>query len=228
MTTLNKYTRENLDPIEILQKAVYGILIIMTCTMAVRGLQAEYVSDETAAQAVRGLFLAAIGCAIAWGLIDAVIYVLACEGERNESQRMLRLVQKSASDDAAAELTEMHMGPVVKRLATDAERARLAHEVVSRVQILDPKPQGIRRDDIVGATALFLVALSATLPVIIPLALVRDPFLAVRAANVLSLIVLFIIGYNSGRYVGTKPLQSGLSIMLTGLVAVIVAIPLGG
>src|SRR3954470_3338641 len=80
-----------LDPVDRLAEVIYGVLIIMTFTMGFLGLDASTLpKGQGAAEAVHRLFLAAIGWAVAWGLIDGVMYVLTSLFERADRQRVRR------------------------------------------------------------------------------------------------------------------------------------------
>jgi hypothetical protein len=48
------------------------------------------------------VLLSALGCNLAWGIIDGVFYLLACFSERGRGMLALRRVRK------AAELSEAH------------------------------------------------------------------------------------------------------------------------
>jgi VIT1/CCC1 family predicted Fe2+/Mn2+ transporter len=56
----------------------------------------------------------------------------------------------------------------------------------------------------------------------------NDQALAIRLSNVVSFIVLFLAGYEWGRYTGTSSWRAGLLVMAVGALLVAVAIPLGG
>lgn len=66
-----------LNPIDSLAEIIYSLLIVMTFTMAFRAFDANTAPDAAAAEGVTPLFIAAIGCTIAWGLIAGVTS-LAC------------------------------------------------------------------------------------------------------------------------------------------------------
>jgi VIT1/CCC1 family predicted Fe2+/Mn2+ transporter len=55
-----------------------------------------------------------------------------------------------------------------------------------------------------------------------------DPFLTIRASNLVSFLVLFVCGYAWGRHTRTPSWKTGLLVMLVGAVLALIAIPLGG
>jgi VIT1/CCC1 family predicted Fe2+/Mn2+ transporter len=54
------------------------------------------------------------------------------------------------------------------------------------------------------------------------------PLSALRISNVVSFIMLFILGYRWGRYTGANPPKIGLLLVLAGVLLMTIAIPLGG
>jgi VIT1/CCC1 family predicted Fe2+/Mn2+ transporter len=224
-----RFWKRFLDPIDVLAESIYSVLILMTFTMAVRIFDTDIAARPDFAQSwVHSLFVAALGCAIAWGFIDAVIYILTSLAERSQARRFVRSIETADNHaQAVAHVAEM-LDSRIGEVTTEAERARLAVSVVKNLAGYHPAETWVKRDDITGALALFSVAIVSTLPVVLPLLLVRDPFVALRVSNLVSVAYLYLIGYWWGKYAGTKPVRAGLMVALTGTILVIVAIPLGG
>jgi len=61
----------HLDTSDALAEILFGLIMVLTFTLA-----AGFVASEGAA-GVRELMLAAIGCNLAWGIIDAAMYVMS-------------------------------------------------------------------------------------------------------------------------------------------------------
>ena len=73
-----------LDPIERVSEVVFGVLMAMTFIGAMNVATAG-------SQEVRTVMKAALGCNIAWGLTDAVMYVVAVITERTRDDERPRL-----------------------------------------------------------------------------------------------------------------------------------------
>lgn len=86
----------------------------------------------------------------------------------------------------------------------------------------------MRRDDWLGAIAMFLAVFVSTFPVAIPFPLINDPWLAMRVSNGVALSLLFLAGYTLGRYAQHRPWRMGIGVMLVGWVLVGITIALGG
>ena len=87
------------------------------------------------------LFVAALGCAVAWGMIDGAMYVLTCVFERGKDRRLYRLVRNAQSqDDGVAVLSDElddDMGP----LTTSTERRQIYTALYDRLRS-SPPPRG--------------------------------------------------------------------------------------
>jgi hypothetical protein len=80
--------KQVLDPIERVSELVFGVLMAMTFIGALNVAE----SGETE---VRKAMIAALGCNIAWGLTDGIMYVVAMLTERSRA-RMLGKASKDA------------------------------------------------------------------------------------------------------------------------------------
>jgi hypothetical protein len=78
------FVHRYLDPSESLLEILFGLIMALTMTAGARLLQerAEINSTELAV----GL----VGCNVAWGLIDAVFYLLGTQFNRNRRVRFVR------------------------------------------------------------------------------------------------------------------------------------------
>jgi hypothetical protein len=72
---------------------LFGLLMALTFTGAVS-------VAESGNAAIRTMFLAALGCNLAWGLVDAVMYLVRAVTERGRLITLVREVQ-GASDERA-------------------------------------------------------------------------------------------------------------------------------
>jgi hypothetical protein len=222
-----KYWTHYLDPVDILIESIFSVLIVMTFTLGFHLFSLELLAKPTAPDYVRSLTYAAIGAAIAWGFIDAAVYVLASVAERDHARRFVRSIQSAPSRreaiDGVAELLEERLAEVT----VESEREQLATTILNQITGRKAQDVTIQREDITSALALFSVALASALPVVLPLLLIGDPLTALRASNLVSVLFLFVIGYNWGRHAGGRPLRSGLIVALTGLSLVLIAVFLG-
>ena len=218
-----------LDPISRLVEGIYSVLIVLTFTLAARAIHSySGASDLDDWQLALQLFVAAAGCAIAWGLIDGVMYILTCAFERGKDRRLYRLVRNSASEEEGIAALADELDDNLSPLADEEERHHIYSALLGRLRLAPPPPTGIEKGDFAGGLGTFLVAVTAAIPVLPPLLLPLNIELRVRASNVLAFIMLFLMGYRWSQYAGGKPVRTGLLLSILGVVMVLIAIPLGG
>lgn len=221
-----------LDPIDLLSEAIYSILIVLTFTMAFRIVRFGAGAGAPAipsAEQINQLLIAAVGAALAWGVIDGIMYVLMSVFERSERHRLLRGIHSAETEQESLDVIEAELDHILEPITKDSDRRNLYRDVLEYLREGELRPVGLKREDIAGALGSVLVAVGAALPSIVPLALIRsDPFLAIRASNVVSFIMLFILGYRWGTYTGANPWKTGLLLFAVGVIMTLVAIFLGG
>jgi hypothetical protein len=67
-----------LEPVERLSEILFGLIMALTITGAVSVATADRF-------AIRTMLFAALGCNLAWGIIDAGMYLMARLGERGQT-----------------------------------------------------------------------------------------------------------------------------------------------
>jgi len=207
-----------LDPISRVSEIIFGLLMALSFTGTL--------SVATAGrEEVRTLLYAALGCNLAWGIADAVMYFMVTLTGRARNLALLRAVRSAATPAAAHQsIAEALPGRLGDGLGTEG-----LEEIRRRLIVLHaiPRPH-IRTDDFVGAVGVFLLVFSATFPVAVPFMLISDPALALRTSNGVALVMLFIGGYRLGRYGGIVPWKAGLALAAVGAALVFAIIALGG
>ncbi|MVV48016.1 hypothetical protein EJA72_07125 [Pseudomonas sp. PB120] len=208
-----------LDPVERVTEVIFGLLMAMTFTGTISVVTADR-------EAERLMMIAALGCNLAWGLADAVMYLLRALIERTRNRTLLATV-RSGADEATG-----------RALVADALPARLASaagadglELLRRRLVEAPATPRLPRltlDDFKGALGVFLLVVLATFPLVVPFLLLEDTNLAVRISNLIGLAVLFVAGWMLARYAGAKPWQGAIVLTITGALLIAAIIALGG
>jgi hypothetical protein len=163
---------------------------------------------------VREMLVAAIGCNLAWGLADAVMYLVRTATERVRSRQLLARLHADAA--TGERLLAQALPQRLQALATPALLAELYRQVLAQPRL---HPQRLlTRSDWAGALGVFLLVVLATFPVVLP-------FLFF---DTIALAMLFGAGVTLGRYAGGRPGLLGLAMAATGAVLVASIILLGG
>ena len=110
-----------LDPIDRVSEVLFGLIMVLTST----GTLSVLTAGQTE---VRTMILGALGCNLAWGVIDAGMYLMGCVEAHARGTIVLRAVQQAASVDIARRaITESLPGPVADALAHEQVEAIRQH-----------------------------------------------------------------------------------------------------
>lgn len=211
----------HLDPSESLGELIFGLIMVLTFTLGARLLEGEGPVDGNT------LMIAAIGCNLAWGIIDSFLFVL---GRVYEKRRIASLAAflRRAEELPAIEAIAGEFENALSAMADKTDRSHFYSAVAKAARRHPPAPVRILREDVRGAIAVFFLVLATALPAALPFILIADGDVALRASNVLLVALLFVVGFLWGRHVGAKPWLAGFLIMSLGAALALIAIPLGG
>ena len=212
-----------LDPGETLGEVLGGLIMTLTFTLGARLLTADGQVE------VRDLVVAIIGCNIAWGVIDATLFVLNNLFYRSRHVRFFRALKDMRGEAEALAAVEEEFGLEDEPLAVHPEdRARLYQSFLALSARATLARKGLRRQDFVAAIIVFALVSATAVPGVIPLLLLADSNLALYVSNGVLILLLFVVGYWWGRYTDAPSWRVGLTAMLIGVFMVLVAVALGG
>jgi len=210
--------RSVLDPTERFSEILFGLIMVLTFTGSLS-------AAESGRQEVRTMLIGALGCNLAWGIIDAIFYLMTTLGLRGHAVTVLRRLRRHPDRATAHALIAEALPP---RLASvlRPEDLDLLQERLGALEV--PKRTPLHRDDFRGAFAVFLLVFLSTFPVAIPFLVMTDAMAALRVSNVIAIALLFVGGYKLARFTGTRPWLTGLSMVAIGVLLVGLTIALGG
>jgi hypothetical protein len=214
-----KSTKRVLEPIERISEVLFGLIMILTFTGSLSVAEADRAE-------VRTMLIGALGCNLAWGIIDAVLYLLSSLAEKGRNLMTFRAVRKAADPQKAQRLIAQALPAVVASVLQPAE----LESMQQRLKQL-PEPPGRARlckDDWLGALGVFLLVFVSTFPVAIPFIFMHNAGRALRLSNLIAIVLLFILGYAFGRCAGRHPWVMGISMVILGVVLVGMTMALGG
>ncbi len=220
MKRLRDFMHEYLDPGARLGEMLFGLIMALGFTGAVR-LGLDEPDNRT-------LFAGILGCNIAWGIVDGVMYVLTAMFDRGRRTRIIREVLNSPTEEAALARVAEELDDRLEPLTTPEERRQVYVRVVELARRAHREQVHVRRDDLLGGVAAGLTVILATLPVVVPYLIVRDPHLAARLSHLIGLALLFMLGAWWGRVVGGSPWRIGAGLTAVGCILVGITIVLGG
>ncbi len=207
-----------LDPIDRLEETLFALMIMLSFTLAIRvGLLLDDSHGLVSSAYVNRLVFTILTVIVGWGAIDGVMYALLAVFDRGEKQRLLASVQTAATPDEGIKAIAEKLDPILEPITHAAQRQLLYEDVLVHLSESQPKPVGIRRDDLLGAVGCVVVAVIAVLPSLVPFVVVPGNFLlALRVSNLVSFAMLFAAGWSYGHYSRMNPWKTGLAMLAAG------------
>jgi hypothetical protein len=216
------FAERHLDPGDRLAEVLFGLIMVLTVTLGA----GVAVKDDSGA--ARELLVAALGCNIAWGLIDGAFYIMTSLLERGRRARLVAAVRAAPDEAAVLDIIARALDDRVEGLAKGDDKARVYALLGSLAVKADPEPVRVEKNDLLGALACCWLVVVATIPAVVPFALIDRAYTALRVSNAILVALLFIAGLAWGRHAGVNRWRAGLVFLGAGLVMVLVAIALGG
>jgi VIT1/CCC1 family predicted Fe2+/Mn2+ transporter len=213
-----RWIDRSLDPVERLSEGMFGLLMALTFTGAMSVALAE-------GRDVRGLLFAALGCNLAWGIVDGVMHLLTTATERGRQQVLLDRLQRAPAAAKAGLVRGLLPGKLGQHL-TDEEAGGLVR-MIEREAGSEARPRLVR-EDFVAAAAVCVVVVTATFPPVLPFIVMQDGQAAMRWSNGIAVAMLFGIGLGLDGHVegGSRVMRWVVPMLGIGLVATTIA--LGG
>jgi hypothetical protein len=208
-----------LDPMERISETLFGLIMALTFICSLGVATAGNIKIQT-------MLIGALGCNLAWGIVDGGLYLLARINERGGKILTLRAIRQ-APDPETAQRTIAEALPPELASILPLEQLVLLRQKLQQL----PEPSGgprLTKRDWIGALGLCLLSFLATFPVVIPFIFLSDAKLALRASYAVAIVMLFCCGYVFGCHSGLRPWATGLSMVAVGGALVGVAVALGG
>jgi len=181
---------------------------------------------EAGREDIRTMLIGAVGCNLAWGIIDGVLYLMGSLADKGRNLMTFRAVRKATDPQKAQRLIAGALPSVLASVLQPAELDAM-HQRLKQL----PEPPTIARltkSDWLGALAVFLVVFLSTFPVALPFIFMQDAPRAMRLSNAIAVAMLLVTGFAYGRSVGRSPWKFAVSMIILGLVLVGLTIALGG
>jgi hypothetical protein len=217
--TPSKTHERVLDPVERLSEVLFGLIMVLSFTCSIS-------AAEAGREDVREVVVGAVGCNLAWGLVDAVMYLLTLLIERGRGLSVARAVRASSSPEHGRRLIVETLPAPLDQLFDDAALEQARARIVA-VAELRQRPHLTWRD-LRAASSVFLLVFLSTFPVVVPFLVVSPLHRAMRVSNGVAIAMLYLTGHLLGRHAGLRPIRTGLVMVAIGILLVGVTIALGG
>lgn len=221
MVPVASFVAKYLDPSEILGEILFGLIMVLSFTLG-----AGLVIEEGDG-AIKEMLLAIIACNIAWGIIDAGMYLMTCVFDRSRNRRLWRAVKAAAGDAQALAIVYSWLEPQLGGVTSESALNALGVDVLDHLRRREPESASITREDWYGAIASFWLVFISTIPAALPFLIFDSRYLALRVSNGLLLGMLFLVGYQWSRHTSGRPWVVGLGMLACGGALVAVAMAFG-
>lgn len=208
-----------LAPIDRISEVLFGLIMVLTFTGSLS--IAEAGRDD-----VRAMLIGALGCNLAWGIIDGILYLMGCLSDKGRDLRALRALRKAAAPEEAHRVIAGALPPMVAATLGSAEYETMRQKLIKLPE--PPSRPRLARDEWLGALAVFLWVFLITFPVTIPFIFMHSIGPAMRVSNGIAIVLLFLTGHAFGRVAEYHPWLTGLVMVILGSVLVGLTMALGG
>lgn len=200
-------------------EALFGLIMVLSFTGSLSVMTAGR-------QDVREMLMGALGCNLAWGVIDACFHLMGILTARGHGILLIHRLRGTKDDKEVSEIYAETMPEVVVELLTPTERESLRRRIAA---LPDPKRRTwLTATDMKGALSVFLRVFLITFPVALPFVFMDDAVIALRVSNAIAIALLGLIGHRLASYAGWKKFRTILVMVLFGCATVAFTIALGG
>jgi len=215
----DKSSRRVLDPIYRVNEVLFGLIMVLTFTGSLSVADAG--RDD-----IRTMLIGALGCNLAWGLIDGLFYLMGSLADKGQNLMTYHAVRTTTNPQHAHRLIADKLPPVVASILEPAELEAMR----LRLKQLPEPPQRARlhKNDWLGAVGISLMVFLSTFPVVIPFIFMQSTLPAMRVSNAIAIAMMFMAGYTYGRLIGYHPWGVGIAMVVLGSIVVSATIALGG
>jgi len=208
-----------ISPIERISEILFGLIMALSFTCAISVAETDRIG-------VKEMLFGAIGCNIAWGIIDAIMYLMIEISQRGRDITILNYVRNTPDEEKARKFIAETFSPVIAAAIGKPSLENIRREII-RAAPEKTRPR-ISGRDLITAFGVFLLVFLSTFPVAIPFALISDVRVALRISNSIAITLLFIGGCVLARYSGYNKFRTGFYLALLGTGMVFLTISLGG
>src|SRR6185503_17526271 len=159
---MKRFVHTYLDPASRLGEILFGLIMVLTVTLSAGLTVAEGPAG------VRQLLFAAIGCNVAWGIIDAVMYIMNCVTVRSGKMRLVEAIQRAPDTEAALALIQNEIEPELQELLDPEDAEAMSRSVLKHLGQAQITRTTLTKDDLYGALACFWLVFVSCLPAALP------------------------------------------------------------
>src|SRR5438445_13869155 len=109
-----KSSKRVLEPHERISEVLFGLIMVLTFTGSLS-------VAEAGREDIRTMLIGALGCNLAWGIIDGVLYLMGCLAEGGRNLMTLRAVRSASDPQKGQRLIAGALPPLIASLLQPTE-----------------------------------------------------------------------------------------------------------
>jgi len=208
-----------LDPMERIAETLFGLIMVLTFICSLGIATGTNIN-------LRTMLIGALGCNLAWGIVDGGLYLLGRINSQGVKIRALRAVRQAPDSETAHRVIAETLPPKIAELLP-AQQLETMWQKLQQSQEPSQGPRLTKRDW-TGALGLCLISFLSTFPVVIPFLFLNDAKGALRTSYAVAIAMMFCCGYVFGVQSGLRPWAAGLAMVAFGGALVGITLALGG
>lgn len=207
-----------LTPTERAAEILFGLIMALTFTCSISIANARHIE-------IRQLLIGALGCNLAWGIVDAMMFLIGVLAQKSRNKTIFDAIQHAEKEKAGKYIADI-LPPIVSSVILPEELEQIRIKLISLPNTTGPVRLTLR--DILKAIAIFLLIFLSTFSISLPFLFIHDPMLALRISNLVAIVMMFLCGWSVAGYAGFSKWLMGIAMVLVGVFLVFVTIVLGG
>jgi VIT1/CCC1 family predicted Fe2+/Mn2+ transporter len=208
-----------LHPVDRVSELIFGLFMALTFV----GVVSMATADR---QEIQTMLYAALGCNIAWGLVDGFMYLVRTITDRGRLFTLARSIRGADPESGRRILREAVSSAPAGKLLSAAEIEAM-HGRLLALPDLPARPR-FQRNDFLAAFGVFVIVVASTFPVALPFVFIEDPASALFVSRAIGVSMMFLAGLALGRYAGYGSWKTGFMMAGLGTVVVAAVVALGG
>ncbi len=214
----NERSGTALDPVYRASEVIFGLLMAMSFIGSI-----SVATDGR--EEVRTLLIAALGCNLAWGLVDAVMHLVATSTQNRRERVFLERLRGSDAAAGRALLADELPAPLAAGIGDDG-----LEQLRQRVVQAPPPAAGarLRGRDFGDAVVVFFLVVLSTFPLVVPFMIIDDTARALLFSRLVAVATLFLAGATLARYSNGNVWRNGFIMAALGAALMAAIMALGG
>jgi hypothetical protein len=208
-----------LGKIDRVNEILFGLIMVLTFTCSISAATGGEEELST-------ILWSALGCNVAWGFVDALMYLFSILLERGEAFASIRNIRNAVTEESGHSAVTEALPPLVAQILKKEHIAHISTELKNLPE--PPVKVFLTLHDVIQAVKIFVLVFLSTFPVTIPFIFIDNVHVAIRVSNGIALILLFLFGVYLGKQTSRNRVIMGVAFSLIGFILVFVTMALGG